>query len=541
MSHDNSVSGGSPRASKAARHSLSHDAASTSAKSSAGASAAEAITLDDEDEDQTMQQKEGRTDTKQVQRVGKHELGGGLDVAAAASRAESVSPAIAAPTASPRASAPIAPHSPSSSTIPASPFPASTPASSLLSRYFLPTRRQWDSSSFDYVDEATEDGQASSAIPSSSLTAFLRCPLCNKPFYQPVQHQTCTQVYCKGCLEKGATRNETAAKQGRQQKEPTAAAAATDSANATQPSTSSSSTVPTCIDCHLPILVGSDTTSPSKPLLLMLDGLRVRCTDCSQILPRSRMEEHWLMGCEMECAFVKEGCEVKMPRSQMNAHIESCSFAPVPCQAETYGCTWHESRDALTQHSNTCNYVAMLPAFEHQERQHSKAMEELRADYSRKLRHVQIQLSAREAQLRSYTDRMTKTGWWEVGTIIDCLDTENSWLPAKILKVDAARRLYRIHYIDWDSSWDESINWFSPRLAPAATHTDKSVNLIAKHANHVIEGTMAGCMDPNACAARSNNGGSQLTHSPSSNNSPLHSSTASRINSKSGNKRKVTH
>jgi len=36
----------------------------------------------------------------------------------------------------------------------------------------------------------------------------------------------------------------------------------------------------------------------------------------------------------------------------------------------------------------------------------------------------------------------------------DC-DTEDQWMLARIIKVDAAKKWYRITYLDWDSSWDE--------------------------------------------------------------------------------------
>jgi hypothetical protein len=63
---------------------------------------------------------------------------------------------------------------------------------------------------------------------------------------------------------------------------------------------------------------------------------------------------------------------------------------------------------------------------------------------------------------------------WPVGTLIDCLDTENSWLLAKIMKVDLAMKRYNIHYLDWDNSWDENIPFTSPRLMPGGTHTGQA-------------------------------------------------------------------
>lgn len=64
-----------------------------------------------------------------------------------------------------------------------------------------------------------------------------------------------------------------------------------------------------------------------------------------------------------------------------------------------------------------------------------------------------------------------------VGMKIDALDTEGIWCAAVIkLKIDNGEKvpfLY-VHYLDWDSSYNELISESSHRVAPAGFYTSKN-------------------------------------------------------------------
>ncbi|GAB5358947.1 hypothetical protein AAMO2058_000502600 [Amorphochlora amoebiformis] len=65
---------------------------------------------------------------------------------------------------------------------------------------------------------------------------------------------------------------------------------------------------------------------------------------------------------------------------------------------------------------------------------------------------------------------------FELGTYVDCRDTVGMWLEAKI--VERQDKLLRIHYLKWDSNWDEylSIDKDILRFAPAGKFTKPSSN-----------------------------------------------------------------
>jgi hypothetical protein len=51
---------------------------------------------------------------------------------------------------------------------------------------------------------------------------------------------------------------------------------------------------------------------------------------------------------------------------------------------------------------------------------------------------------------------------FKVGDLVDCVDTSNAWLVARIMAVDAKEDRVQIHYEGWDPRWDEV------RTAPAS-------------------------------------------------------------------------
>ena len=61
-------------------------------------------------------------------------------------------------------------------------------------------------------------------------------------------------------------------------------------------------------------------------------------------------------------------------------------------------------------------------------------------------------------------------GWrdnFKVGQCIDVLDTVDKWSEAEVVAVDGNRVL--VHYIYWQSKWDEWIDKHSSRISPVGT------------------------------------------------------------------------
>jgi len=154
----------------------------------------------------------------------------------------------------------------------------------------------------------------------------------------------------------------------------------------------------------------------------------------------------------------------------------------VQCEAVGYGCGWQGQREAQRAHSAACPFVACLPSFAR-----LTAALSAERDESAKLR---IALQTLRGQLQSYKERYAGSGFWSAGTVLDALDTEDQWMLAKIIKVDPAKKWYRITYLDWDSSWDENISFTSSRLAPAGTHT--SAADVDKHTEKALTGQLCG-------------------------------------------------
>jgi hypothetical protein len=283
---------------------------------------------------------------------------------------------------------------------------------------------------------------------STPPTSILLCPLCSKALYKPVQHRSCGALFCGGCLE-----------QARQ----TAAQA-----------TAKEAQTPACPECAQPVKV-KDTCPAAKPMLSLLDALVVECEQCKETMPRSAYESHYASSCSIECPFASFGCAARFPRTEMNPHIDGCAFAPVTCEAVEFGCPWKGQREQAEGHHASCALHAALPVLRRIQVEHEAALTEKNAE----IKALRIALETREGQLKSYKDRQAGEEHWKVGTLVDALDTENSWLVAKIIKVDQLKTTYRITYLGWDASWDETLPWDSERLAPGNTHTGSDA--VEKH------------------------------------------------------------
>eukprot|EP01084_Bolivina_argentea_P051984 95533_1 len=73
--------------------------------------------------------------------------------------------------------------------------------------------------------------------------------------------------------------------------------------------------------------------------------------------------------------------------------------------------------------------------------------------------------------LHTFTEKPAPLGEVELNieTKCDCLDSTDKWYEATI--VDMNEYLVRIHYVEWDSKYDEWINKDSYRIAPLHTMT----------------------------------------------------------------------
>lgn len=301
---------------------------------------------------------------------------------------------------------------------------AAAAASPELSKYHVPTDPTFTSSSYTYVD------------PSIVNDALL-CSLCSRPLVTPRQHR-CGILFCSNCLNehKSTTKGTTT----------------------TTPGGTGSGGVQ-CKECNTTIR-SKDLVNPAKPIIALLDSLIVKCQSCQSQMTRAAYTDHWTDGCKLSCPFSTYGCVGTFSRSTLNVHIDTCSFAPKSCGAATFGCTWNGQRDQLDAHQAGCPLHLALPQL--------TSIIDKQTDVTRRLEEeiaaLREALATRDAQIRSYREReiveiahaqtngpTTTTSIWKVGQVIDALDTEGSWLMARILKVDMTKKLYYIHYIDWDS------------------------------------------------------------------------------------------
>ena len=315
--------------------------------------------------------------------------------AAAAASATSPASAAAAQTAddsmegeesspAPASAAPASASSSSSSSSSAAAAAAAAATSALLRSHHVSLAPSFSSATFDYPDRA-------------NINQFLLCALCSNPLYQPLEHTKCRMAYCSACL----------------------VGSAEEGGEAIVPAQ--------CPECKEAIVVGQNTASPSKIVALQLDALVVKCRACKTQLKRGEYEQHWRTQCPVACPFsvageagaAATGCAVKLPRAELNAHIDVCAFAPVQCEAQAYGCAWQGQREAQRAHSATCSHVACIPSFKRLIAAHGREL----AAKDEQITKLQVHLNTREMQLQSFRD--AQVGLYSVGTIIDALDTEN--------------------------------------------------------------------------------------------------------------------
>lgn len=334
------------------------------------------------------------------------------------------------------------------------------PSSSVVNPYHIVPKPTLTSGSYSYVDR-------------SVVSEALVCGLCILPLVKPLQHK-CGALFCQSCLQ-------------------------------TKKDAGTPATCPDA-DCNATIR-SKDLVNPAKAIVGLLESLVVKCVTCSETMTRAAYETHWTETCVQACPFATDGCDEKRPRATMNHHIDTCAYVPVTCAAHAFGCEWRGQRESQEAHHSVCRLHIALPTLVALQARH---VEELSLQ-SREIAVLRESLAITNAQLKSFRDKeaaiaatphhpptpltngtpvaagaSSTTPLWRVGNVIDALDTEESWLIAKVLKVDPSTRQYLIHYVDWDSSWDEPIPFGSPRLAPGGTHTN--AEHVAKHAGKVVQG-----------------------------------------------------
>lgn len=71
--------------------------------------------------------------------------------------------------------------------------------------------------------------------------------------------------------------------------------------------------------------------------------------------------------------------------------------------------------------------------------------------------------------VQTVESQAAKRRTWQVGDLLDCLDSVNKWCPAQV--VDISNGKYRIHFTGWSDKWNEWIDQDSDRLAEYRRHT----------------------------------------------------------------------
>ena len=60
---------------------------------------------------------------------------------------------------------------------------------------------------------------------------------------------------------------------------------------------------------------------------------------------------------------------------------------------------------------------------------------------------------------------------YEVGALVDCLDTTNTWVASRV--IDSRPGEVLVHYLGWNEKWDEWLPTRSPRIEPAGKHVPR--------------------------------------------------------------------
>jgi hypothetical protein len=212
------------------------------------------------------------------------------------------------------------------------------------------------------------------AQSETSVSEWLKCPICLNPFVEPIQASSCEHIFCRGCINQHL-----------------------DSSQQLQDDdevTDSSS----CPSCRSPI--SQKHLKPAAALIRnMVDSLIVRCPHekrgCLHTCERSFVEVHARRDCEWayvgeyaqdtedvkrmsrarcecgrkvlrkdwrehiessQCSVIRvrcrfPGCDEILKDSEMDDHIAICPAQPIAC----FHCNTELPRGQMDQHENTCD------------------------------------------------------------------------------------------------------------------------------------------------------------------------------------------
>ncbi|EPQ32144.1 uncharacterized protein PFL1_00341 [Pseudozyma flocculosa PF-1] len=187
----------------------------------------------------------------------------------------------------------------------------------------------WDSGdAYDYVQGNDE------------ISAFLHCPICLGPFYEPVGSVRCSHTFCKLCI---TTALAEAGPDGEQDEG--------------APSRSRATRCPSCRT-----EVGLDDFRPTALLIKnMVDTLLVRCPNrakgCGHTCERHLVRGHVARECEYEYVDAdlhqgkRCGCRAKVMRKDWQRHALVCPKRKVDCET----CREQVPADELERHCQTCS------------------------------------------------------------------------------------------------------------------------------------------------------------------------------------------
>lgn len=332
---------------------------------------------------------------------------------------------------------------------------------------------------FDYVDD------------DARISAFLHCPICLGPFFEPYASNVCAHTFCKQCITTALTSQH----EGEDEADPIAAAAAK-----------------RCPTCRTAVdLVDFQPTA----LLIknMVDTLRVRCPNkskgCDYECERHLLRGHVASDCAFEyvdqnqnegkrcgcsakvmrkdwashglvcpkrriacdtcdadlCADELEDhqqtcspepamcgyCDLSTIKSRLAVHIaDECQEAPVLCPHAAFGCAWTGPRRRLCRNPDTASKSTAQTHLEDECR-----FEPIKAFFSVFTQHVHS-LTDENAALKAKLDEMEARQHGSARRIDDCIHSLGSWYrSAGELRAVGMNQRARGSQVGVDGEWDE--------------------------------------------------------------------------------------
>lgn len=203
-------------------------------------------------------------------------------------------------------------------------------------------------------------------IDEKLINPELICLVCQKPLENP-KSLPCNHVFCASCVTHDSSTNNF-----------------------------------TCALCKIP-LPKTALEDVNRPLLNMLQRLRIRCTRCGEIgLERGNFDEHMIAACSkinVACSSVDIDCPWTGPREELNNHLITCAYTMIRPKMTEHMAVNQQLRDKLNEQNVQIKQLqdviekqtTKLNDFESKRRDNesrvSTLQDEIR-DLKRKLAHV---------------------------------------------------------------------------------------------------------------------------------------------------------